>query len=67
VRRSRVAKLTVQAVAYNGELAALEPDVHFLMTLFLSPDLTPEEVRKAHASGRVYGVKSCACSKERPS
>jgi dihydroorotase len=34
------------------------PGVQLLMTLFLSPDLTPEEVRKAKASGVVAGVKS---------
>lgn len=28
------------------------------MTLYLSPEITPEEIRKAKATGVIYGVKS---------
>lgn len=45
------------AVKYRQELQALEPDVHFLMTLFLSPSLTPQEIIKAKENG-ISGVKS---------
>lgn len=48
---------TEQAVAYREELQALAPSTEFLVTLFLSPSLTPEEIRKAKAAG-VAGVKS---------
>lgn len=46
-----------QAVAYKAELEALAPDVNFLMTLYLSPELTPAEVAAAAKAG-VTGVKS---------
>jgi dihydroorotase len=45
------------AIAYKAELEAFDPGVEFLMTLYLSPDLTPDEVRRAHAAG-IVGVKS---------
>lgn len=45
------------ALAYKRELEAIDPAVEYLMTLYLSPDLTPNEVRKAHAAG-IVGVKS---------
>ncbi|KAI8060252.1 dihydroorotase, homodimeric type [Gongronella butleri] len=48
---------TEQALAYKAELEALAPDVTFYMTLYLSPDLTVDEVRKASAAG-IAGVKS---------
>ncbi|EJU06537.1 dihydroorotase [Dacryopinax primogenitus] len=48
---------TVQAIEYKKQLQKIEPNVEFLMTLYLSPDLTPEEVKKAKAAG-VVGVKS---------
>jgi dihydroorotase len=50
-------KNTEQALAYKAELEALAPNVTFYMTLFLSPELTPEEVHKAAKAG-VAGVKS---------
>ncbi|KAI9014385.1 dihydroorotase, homodimeric type [Phycomyces nitens] len=48
---------TDQALAYKKELEALAPNVTFYMTLYLSPELTPEEVRKAKKAG-IAGVKS---------
>lgn len=48
---------TEAAVAYREQLQAMCPETRFLMTLFLSPELTVEEVRKAHAAG-IKGVKS---------
>lgn len=56
---------TEQAIAYHAELQALEPGVDFLMTLFLSPSLTVDEIRRAKASGIVHGVKSCERSMAR--
>lgn len=50
-------KNTEQALAYKSELEALAPNVTFLMTLYLSPELTVEEVRKASQAG-IAGVKS---------
>lgn len=46
-----------QAVEYMKELKAIDDSVDYLMTLYLSPELTPEEVRKAKAQG-IVGVKS---------
>ena len=40
-----------QAVAYKAELEAIDPSVEYLMTLYLSPELTPEEIKKAKAAG----------------
>lgn len=48
---------TDMAVAYRERLERLEPNVKFLMTLYLSPELTVEEVAKAKAAG-IVGVKS---------
>ena len=42
---------TEQALAYKAELQKIDPNVEYLMTLYLSPDLTPEEVRKAKRAG----------------
>lgn len=44
------------ALRYRSELVALAPDVEFLMTLYLLPDLTPEAIVAAAAQG-VFGVK----------
>ena len=41
------------ALAYKSELEKIEPNVEFLMTLYLSPDLTVEEVKKAKDAGIV--------------
>jgi len=48
---------TEQALAYKAELQKIDPNVEYLMTLYLSPDLTPDEVRKAKKAG-IVGVKS---------
>jgi dihydroorotase len=42
---------TEQALAYKATLEKIEPSVEYLMTLYLSPDLTPDEIRKAAAAG----------------
>jgi dihydroorotase len=39
------------AVAYKAELEALAPKVTFLMSLYLNPALTPDEIRKAAKAG----------------
>eukprot|EP00128_Syssomonas_multiformis_P007862 Colp12_sorted_trinity150504_noHs@33988 len=46
-----------EALKYKSELEALDPSVDYRMTLYLSAKLTPEEVKKAAASG-IAGVKS---------
>ncbi|KAN0097663.1 hypothetical protein V8E55_002109 [Tylopilus felleus] len=48
---------TEQAIEYKKQLQAIDDSVDYLMTLYLSPDLTPEEVRKAKQAG-IVGVKS---------
>jgi dihydroorotase len=48
---------TAQALQYKKELEALAPDTQFLMTLYLNPNLTPEEIKIAAAAG-ISGVKS---------
>ncbi|KZV65811.1 Dihydroorotase [Peniophora sp. CONT] len=48
---------TDQALEYKKKLQAVDPDVEYMMTLYLSPDLTPDEIRKAHKAG-IAGVKS---------
>lgn len=44
-------------MAYKADLERIEPNVEFLMTLYLSPELTPGEIRKAKSAG-IVGVKS---------
>lgn len=48
---------TAQALEYKEQLEKIEPNVEFLMTLYLSPELTSEEIRKAKQAG-IVGVKS---------
>ncbi|KIY45889.1 Dihydroorotase [Fistulina hepatica ATCC 64428] len=48
---------TEQALAYKTQLKTIDPNVEYLMTLYLSPDLTPDEIRKAKQAG-IVGVKS---------
>ncbi|KAJ7095126.1 hypothetical protein B0H15DRAFT_93398 [Mycena belliarum] len=48
---------TAQALAYKAELEAIDPTVEYMMTLYLSPDLTPDEIVKAKEAG-IAGVKS---------
>lgn len=50
-------KTTDQALDYQAQLKKINPEVEFIMTLYLSPDLTSDEVRKASAAG-IKGVKS---------
>lgn len=49
---------TEQALAYKKELEAIDPNIEFMMTLYLSPDLTPHEIRKAKAAG-IAGTHVC--------
>lgn len=44
-------------MSYKAELQAIDPNVEYLMTLYLSPELTPAEIREASAAG-IVGVKS---------
>ena len=44
---------TDQALAYKEQLSAIAPDVTFLMSLYLSPEMTPAEIRKAKGAGIV--------------
>ncbi|KAJ3242167.1 hypothetical protein HDU78_001485 [Chytriomyces hyalinus] len=48
---------TEMAIDYRSQLQKLAPNVTFLMSLYLSPSLTPDEIRKAKKAG-VVGVKS---------
>ncbi|KAH9071652.1 Dihydroorotase [Lactarius deliciosus] len=48
---------TDQALEYKSKLEKIDPETEFLMTLYLSPDLTPDEIRKAKNAG-IVGVKS---------
>lgn len=48
---------TDQALAYKSDLEKIDPNVQYLMTLYLSPDLTPAEIKKAKKAG-IVGVKS---------
>ncbi|GMK55574.1 hypothetical protein CspeluHIS016_0206300 [Cutaneotrichosporon spelunceum] len=48
---------TDDVLAYQRTLEALAPDVEWLMTLYLHPEVTPDEIRKAAKAG-VRGVKS---------
>lgn len=50
-------KNTEEALLYKTQLQAIDPAVDYLMTLYLSPELTEEEIRKASAAG-IAGVKS---------
>ena len=44
---------TAQALGYKAELERIDPSIEYLMTLYLSPELTPQEVRKAKDAGIV--------------
>ncbi|EMD40694.1 hypothetical protein CERSUDRAFT_149009 [Gelatoporia subvermispora B] len=48
---------TDQALFYKAQLESIDPTVQYLMTLYLSPELTPDEIWKAKAAG-IVGVKS---------
>ena len=47
-----------QALAYHARLAAQDASVAYLMTLFLCPEITPQVIAAAAATGRIAGVKS---------
>lgn len=42
---------TAQALEYKAQLEKIDSNVEYLMTLYLSPDLTPDEIRKAKQAG----------------
>lgn len=44
------------AVNYRSQLESLAPEVQFVMTLYLSPALTPEEIHKAAENGVTGGL-----------
>jgi dihydroorotase len=44
---------TKQALVYKAELEAIDPNVEYLMTLYLCEDITPEEIKAASAAGIV--------------
>jgi len=44
---------------YKSKLEKIDPGTEFLMTLYLSPDLTPDEIRKAKNAG-IVGLSSAA-------
>ncbi len=46
-----------QALDYQKRLQRIEPNVTFLMSLYLHPSITPETVREATAAG-IRGIKS---------
>lgn len=48
---------TEQALKYKADLERIDSNVDYLMTLYLSPELTPDEIRKAKNAG-IVGVKS---------
>ncbi|KAK0206736.1 Dihydroorotase [Desarmillaria ectypa] len=48
---------TNEALEYKAKLQKIDPHVEYLMTLYLSPKLTPDEIRKAKKAG-IVGVKS---------
>ncbi|OCF58452.1 dihydroorotase, homodimeric type [Kwoniella mangroviensis CBS 10435] len=48
---------TDAVLTYKAELERLDPSIQWLMTLYLHPDVTPEEIRKAAKAG-ISGVKS---------
>ncbi|KZZ99293.1 dihydroorotase [Moelleriella libera RCEF 2490] len=45
-----------RALEYRSELQGIEPNVHYLMSLFLHPSVTPDVVAQAAKSG-ITGVK----------
>ncbi|KAK8850380.1 dihydroorotase, homodimeric type [Kwoniella newhampshirensis] len=48
---------TQAVLAYKAELERIDPSVEWLMTLYLHPDVTPDEIRRAAKAG-IRGVKS---------
>jgi len=56
---------TERALEYKAELKKIDPNVDYLMTLYLSPELTPEEIRKASTAGIVGMSIGLSYRKER--
>ncbi|WVQ95694.1 dihydroorotase, homodimeric type [Kwoniella sp. CBS 9459] len=48
---------TEAVLSYKAELERIDPSVQWLVTLYLHPDVTPAEIRKAAKAG-ISGVKS---------
>lgn len=46
----------VQALEYRSKLQEIEPNVHYLMSLYLHDSITPEVIKEAAAAG-IAGVK----------
>lgn len=46
------------ALAYHQKLTSLSPTTTFLMSLYLSPSITPSVIAEATATGIIQGVKS---------
>lgn len=51
------------ALKYKAELQSIDPETEYLMTLYLSPELTPEEIKKAAKAGIVGWSKSALFSR----
>jgi len=49
-----------EALEYKRNLQALDPDVNYLMSLYLHSSITPNEVREAKKAG-IAGVKVRNC------
>ncbi|TGZ83031.1 Dihydroorotase [Ascodesmis nigricans] len=47
-----------QALSYHERLREVDPTTKYLMTLYLSPEITPDVIQKAAATGVIAGVKS---------
>ncbi|KAJ9625030.1 dihydroorotase [Taxawa tesnikishii (nom. ined.)] len=50
-------KTVPHALEYKNSLEAIEPNVRFLMSLYLHPDITPQTIKDARAAG-ILNVKS---------
>lgn len=53
---------TERAIEYQNQLRLIDPEVEYLMTLYLCPEITPEEIRKASKAGIVGGQSSAKYS-----
>jgi len=42
---------TEAVLAYKADLESIDPHTEFLMTLYLHPDVTPAEIKKAAKAG----------------
>ena len=47
----------VQALAYHKKLSELAPNVVFLMSLYLHPDVTTDQIKLAAETKLIFGVK----------